>query len=51
MKKTDAKKLSICAATVRRLAGELTPEQLKVANGAQRDPDPTHGCGSVRAVC
>jgi hypothetical protein len=52
MKKTqvETKKLSISAVTVRKLESELTPEQLKLANGAA-DPPESRGCGSVRAVC
>ena len=51
MKKTkvETKKLSINVATVRRLEGELTPDQLKVANGGAVEP--TGNCGSTRAIC
>ncbi len=36
--KTDSKKLSMEVVTVRRLETELTPEQLKAANGAGGPP-------------
>ena len=53
MKKTqvETKKLSINASTVRRLESELTPEQLKLAQGGAVDPEPTRSCGSIRSVC
>ncbi len=51
MKKTklETKKLSISVSTVRRLESELTPDQLKLANGGAVDE--TKSCGSTRAIC
>jgi hypothetical protein len=47
MKKTDhTKKLAIDLVTVRRLETELTPEQLKIVQGAAD----ARG-GSARAIC
>jgi len=51
MKKTvQEKKLVIDVTTVRKLASELSSEQLKLANGAQDGR--TDGCGGSRAgIC